>query len=141
MIGRRGLLSGFMASAAALALREATEAKDPKSGGFGATASVSVNSGNNSGNQTANYQENQAILTVDSAGNLQVQQGNAVDGSVQQGQAVSTLPSTGDGQCGCDGPVPPGCGELGVIVDGVTIRYIPVRCLSYYCQGGSPGGS
>ena len=113
-------------------------AKDNRPGGFGATASVSVNSGNNSGNQT--FQENQAILTMDSGGNVQVQQGAASGGTVRQG-AVASLPSA-DGtttpDCGCGNDIPSECAVLGISIgNSEQVYYVPFRCVRYYCQGGS----
>lgn len=140
MSTRRGILSTMTAGAALLAVKELASAKDNKpNGGFGATASVSVNSGNNSGNQT--FQENQAILTMDANGNVQVQQGNASGGSVQQGAVASSSPaiqpvSGSSADCGCGNDIPAECAVLGISVGNSTpAYYVPFNCIRYYCQG------
>lgn len=139
MSTRRGILSTMTAGAALLAVKEIASAKDNKpGGGFGATASVSVNSGNNSGNMNLTYQENQAVIT--SAGDIALQQGNAAGGgTVQQGQ-VETLPPTGGDGSAAQGVCPPMI-SLNVATSDSTAAtsdwYVPLKCACNYCQGGS----
>ena len=140
-VTRRPATNAGLLSMALLAARSlAAEAKQPptvtaRPGGFGATASVSVNSGNDSGNMNVSYQENQAIIT--DAGDVALNQGNASGGgSVQQGAVIESLPAT-DGNdnaicCPANVSRPASCDRLRICnADNCSGWYVPEACIQW----------